>query len=92
MVSGCIQKSVQPDTAGLAILFEWDILQVFIITKMDTAYLKTNFGECLTRCLAEVSEKRPRDPIEYIAQWLYKHIENQKHYAEVSITQKNEIR
>ena len=52
---------------------------------MDTVYLKTNFGECLTHCLTEVSEKRPRDPVEYIAQWLYKYIENQKHAAAVSI-------
>ena len=56
---------------------------------MDTVYLKTNFGECLTHCLTEVSEKRPRDPVEYIAQWLYKYIENQKHAAAVSIDHRN---
>lgn len=51
---------------------------------MDTAYLKQNLGDSLSRCLAEVSEKRPRDPIEYIAQWLYKYVENQNHIAQVS--------
>ncbi|WAQ95664.1 DYDC2-like protein [Mya arenaria] len=40
---------------------------------MDTAYLKQTLGDSLSRCLSEVSEKRPRDPIEYISQWLYKY-------------------
>ena len=60
-------------------------LVISVRATMDTVYLKTNFGECLTHCLTEVSEKRPRDPVEYIAQWLYKYIENQKHAAAVSI-------
>lgn len=50
---------------------------------MDTAYLKKTLGDSLSRCLAEVSEKRPRDPIEYIAQWMYKYIENQNFDAQV---------
>ena len=54
---------------------------------MDTAYLKQCLGDSLTKCLAEVSEKRPRDPIEYIAQWLYKFVENQQQIAAVSIHQ-----
>ena len=50
---------------------------------MDTAYLKKSLGDSLTRCLDEVAAKRPRDPIEYMAQWLYKYVENQNHIAEV---------
>lgn len=57
---------------------------IVIFKKMDTAYLKQSVGDSLSRCLAEVSEKRPRDPIEYIAQWLYKHVENQNFIAQVN--------
>jgi len=43
---------------------------------MDAEYLRQNIGNCLSECLAEVCMKRPADPIEYIAHWLYKHIDN----------------
>jgi len=43
---------------------------------MDAEYLRENIGNCLSECLAEVCMKRPADPIEYIAHWLYKHIDN----------------
>jgi len=43
---------------------------------MDAEYLRQNIGSCLSECLAEVCMKRPIDPIEYIAHWLYKHIDN----------------
>jgi hypothetical protein len=43
---------------------------------MDSEYLKQQVGPCLVDCLAEVAQKRPGDPIEFIAQWLHKHIDN----------------
>ncbi|GFO04269.1 Dpy30 domain-containing protein 1 [Plakobranchus ocellatus] len=45
--------------------------------RMEAKYLKDNLG-CLTTCLKEVAEKRPHDPIEYIAFWLRKFVENER--------------
>ena len=53
---------------------------------MDTEYLKAQLGPCLTACLCEVSEKRPMDPIEYMAQWLYKYLENIKEKERVRMS------
>lgn len=50
---------------------------------MDTEYLRAHLGVCLTECLAEVCEKRPKDPIEFIAQWLYKYLDNVNYAKEV---------
>ncbi|KAK7004066.1 DPY30 domain-containing protein 1 [Biomphalaria glabrata] len=46
--------------------------------KMETQYLKDHLG-FLPQCLKEVVERRPHDPIEYIAHWLKKHVENEKY-------------
>ena len=43
---------------------------------MDAEYLKRSIGGVLDACLAEVVQKKPWDPIEYISQWLYKHQQN----------------
>ncbi len=50
----------------------------FTAIGMDSEYLQNHLGGCLVDCLTELSEKRPLDPIEYMAQWLYKHLENVK--------------
>ena len=52
-------------------------------TKMDSAYLKEHVGKALTLGLAEISQKKPIDPIEYLSKWLRKHVENLKDEANV---------
>ena len=52
---------------------------------MDTEYLKKNLGKVLIKCCTEVIERRPQDPIEYISQYLYKYIENEKESKKVLI-------
>ena len=51
---------------------------------MDTEYLRKQVGGCLVECLSEVVQKRPFDPIEYIAQYLYKYLENEDNAKKVS--------
>ncbi|XP_056656114.1 DPY30 domain-containing protein 2 isoform X2 [Monodelphis domestica] len=38
---------------------------------LDQQYLKRCLGSCLAQALAEVVRRRPSDPIEFLAYWLY---------------------
>ena len=52
------------------------------LTSLDNVYLAKVVGVPLTRCLKECVEQRPRDPIEWIAQWLYKYADSSKYFHE----------
>lgn len=56
---------------------------------MDSEYLKKHLGGALTAALAEAVEKRPLDPIEFIAQYLYKLKENEA--AEKALKKENDL-
>ena len=55
---------------------------------MDSEYLKKHVGDALTRGLVEISQKRPHDPIEYLALWLRKYVENREYDKKVRHTTK----
>lgn len=52
---------------------------------MDSAYLKEHVGKALTLGLAEIAQKKPVDPIEYLSKWLRKHVENLQDEADVKL-------
>ena len=55
-------------------------------TTVDGKYVAEHMGMALTMALADIAERRPLDPIEYLAQWLYKYQETMEHNKKVIIT------
>lgn len=47
------------------------------LSGFDSQYLGRELGQILVKAISEVAEKRPWDPIEYLAQLLYKLSENE---------------
>lgn len=52
---------------------------------MDSAYLKQHVGTALALGLSEICQKKPADPIDYLSNWLRKHVENLADQAKVKI-------
>lgn len=44
---------------------------------MDAAYLQANVGDVLAEGLARVAIEKPRDPVEFVGQFLLKHVANE---------------
>lgn len=45
---------------------------------MDSEYLKRHVGAALSLGLSEVCQKKPADPIDYLANWLRKFVQNEE--------------
>ncbi|XP_035389471.1 DPY30 domain containing 2 isoform X4 [Electrophorus electricus] len=55
---------------------------------MDSAYLQQKLGRCLVEGLAATVERRPPDPVEFLALWIYKHRENLEHAEKRAVYEK----
>ncbi|XP_070608033.1 DPY30 domain-containing protein 1-like [Erythrolamprus reginae] len=44
----------------------------------DAKYFKENLGKCLAEGLAAVADRRPTDPVRFLAFWIYSYNENRK--------------
>ncbi|XP_057309506.1 DPY30 domain-containing protein 1-like [Hydractinia symbiolongicarpus] len=50
---------------------------------MDSEYLKRHVGTALSLGLSEVCQKKPADPIDYLANWLRKFVQNEENKRQV---------
>ncbi|GFN75205.1 Dpy30 domain-containing protein 2 [Plakobranchus ocellatus] len=58
-------------------------------TAPATHYLASLLGGILARCMAEVCEHRPQDPIEYTSRWLYRYADSQVYMQEKALFLQN---
>ncbi|KAH9489308.1 hypothetical protein Btru_057058 [Bulinus truncatus] len=52
------------------------------VTSCYDQYLKRSLGTYLSQCLQELIELKPRDPIEFIAQYLYRCVDSEQYHKE----------
>ncbi|KAK3728208.1 hypothetical protein RRG08_014991 [Elysia crispata] len=50
------------------------------LTPPAEPYLRDNIGQLITACLVDVVQRRPDDPIDYIASWLYHYASTRTYY------------
>ena len=58
-------------------------------TTVDGKYVAEHLGTALTVALAEIAERRPLDPVEYLAHWLYKYQESVNYNKKVGEVELN---
>ncbi|GFN91104.1 Dpy30 domain-containing protein 1 [Plakobranchus ocellatus] len=59
------------------------------LTPQVNQYLRSMLGSILARCMAELCEKRPQDPIEFMSQWLYCYANSQIYMHEKALFLRN---
>ena len=58
-------------------------MSIPVPTTIEAQYVAQTVGPALAKGLAEVLEMRPADPVEYLAHYLYKYIDNRKNQNKV---------
>lgn len=52
---------------------------------LDGAYIRLHLGSVLVKALAEISSLRPQDPVQYLAEYLYRVDEMRRYEEEVRL-------
>ena len=60
------------------------VLDLPFASSTESSYLAVSLGSALPAALSEISDKRPWDPIEYLAHWLKKYAHNARQQQQVS--------
>ena len=81
--SPVLQKPKEDPNRPVQMYISPDVRQNPPPTTVDGRYVAEHLGYALTLALSEISERRPWDPIEYLAHWLYKYQENANHNKRV---------